>query len=140
MAELSITTQGIPALIAKLGNAAAAQTLERAMTRGLALVKATLQKYPPPPAKSAYVRTGDLGRSWTSTKSLFSGDQLIGGLGNAAVSRRGGQPYAQWVQGAETQTAQHADTGWVTDQQALDQNRSAIEGAFAQAITTALDA
>ncbi len=139
MAELNIQIQGIPQLIAKLGNAVAAQTLEKGMTRSLARVKATLAKYPPPPTGSGYIRTGTLGRSWTSSKPAFSGGVLVGSIGNAAASRRGGQKYAKWVQGQETQTAQHAATGWVTDQQALDQNRSAIENDFNGAIQSALN-
>jgi len=140
MAELTITLVGVEALVAKLGRATAAATIERGMARAQARVIATLQKYPSPPSGSTYTRTGDLGRSWTPSTPSFSGGVILGGISNAARSRRGGQRYAKWVQGQETQTAGHAATGWITDQQALDRNHSAIENDFNSAIQNALNA
>jgi hypothetical protein len=135
--NITVTISGIAALEAKLTAAIAAGTLERAMVKAEARVQATLQRYPSPPAGSTYTRTGDLGRSWVSSKPIFSGSTLIGTVDNAVRSRRTGQPYAQWVQGVETQAAIHAGR-WITDAEALQQNVSAIEGDFIGAINSVL--
>jgi hypothetical protein len=137
MADLTITIQGIAALEQKLAAAVASGTLQRAMVRALARVQATLQRYPAPPANSSYVRTGDLGRSWVSSTPIFSGSTLMGTVDNAVRGRRSGQPYAQWVQGQETQAAIHAGQ-WITDAEALQQNAPAILADFEDAIDHAL--
>ena len=142
MTDVSIQVQGVPQLVRKLGKAVATDTLARAMDKARMRVQSALQRYPSPPQGSTYVRTGDLGRSWTS-RTIVGADGVTGQLGNAVRSRRGGRAYARYVQAdvsepAPHQTQQHTSTGWITDLQALERNRSAIERDFNDAIDKAL--
>jgi hypothetical protein len=82
--------------------------------------------YPPP--VGTYVRTGDLGRGWTDSEPLMSGDatSLMAVLTNSV-------PYGPFVQGAEDQATMHTGR-WRTETQIMD----AWEERAAQRIEAAL--
>ncbi len=82
--------------------------------------------YPPP--VGTYVRSGDLGRGWTDSEPLFSGDatSLMAVLTNSV-------PYGPFVQGAEDQANVHAGR-WKTTDAIMD----AWEERAAQRIEAAL--
>lgn len=70
-------------------------------------IAADAAHYPPP--VGTYVRTGDLGRGWTDSEPLMSGDStsLMAVLTNSV-------PYGPFVQGAEDQASIHAGR-WRTE-------------------------
>lgn len=63
-----------------------------------------MQRYPPKPPGSTYVRTGDYGRGWKPGFQRDGGD-LVATVTNDDVD------YASLV-GSPDQTSQHASTGW----------------------------
>jgi hypothetical protein len=128
---MSITITGMEELIAKLGKVAAIDTLERPMDQSLLLGEAYMKDYPPAPPRSRYVRTGTLGRRWTTNVERKS-DGLVGKVGNNT-------PYGPWVQSAQFQTRFHARTGWRTDEQFIRENETAIRDFFQQAVNAALE-
>jgi hypothetical protein len=136
--QVSIQIQGVAPLIRKLGLAAAARTLTAPMMRSVARLQRRLATYPSPPPGSKYKRTGNLGRSWTSAtaRMTVSGGVLEGTIGNAARNPRG-RAYGPFVQGEKTQAAIHRGR-WITDEQALNLERPAIERDFKDAIDNAM--
>ena len=154
--SLTITVEGVPALIARLGRAVAVQTLVPPITRGVNEIRATLATYPPQsgrpnPPKSdkqrrylmmlgrlgliPYRRTGNLGRSWVEDIQTSS-TGVVGTVGNSVASPTGFH-YGPLVQGGDTQTTYHAGT-WGTDQQAFDKHRQGILDDIGDAINSAL--
>lgn len=133
--NLTITIQGVQQLMRKLGRATAVQTLRVPMERSLARLQRALATYPSPPPASTYRRTGNLGRSW-KTRMATSADSWEGTLSNAVRGPRG-QSYGPFVQGARTQAGMHRGR-WITDEQALQQERPAIERDFKDAIDDAV--
>jgi hypothetical protein len=133
--NVAIQIQGVQQLVQRLGRAAAFQTLTAPMLRATARLQRRLATYPSPPPASTYKRTGNLGRSWTSRIST-SANQLEGSVGNAVRGPRG-RAYGPFVQGARTQASIHRGR-WITDEQALDQERPSIERDFKDAIDQAL--
>jgi len=127
---MPITITGLEPLFRKLGNAASVQTLTPHMQRGVLRLQSYVQVYPPAPAHSRYVRTGTLGRRWT-TKVDASSSGLVGRVGNNVS-------YGPWVQSSLFQTRAHAATGWHTDAGAVAANEAAIVADFAAAVDRAL--
>ena len=127
---MSIQIKGVAELIAKLGKAAAVQVLEPPMQRGVYRLQRAMQEYPPAPRNSRYVRTGTLGRRWT-TRIVRSSNGLTGTVGNNTV-------YGPLVQSSRFQARMHKRTGWRTDQGAVDKERAAIVADFERAIQAAL--
>lgn len=127
---MSIQIKGVAELIAKLGRMAATQVLEPPMQRAVYRLQARMQDYPPAPRNSRYIRTGTLGRRWT-TRITKSGDGITGTVGNNTA-------YGPLVQSERFQTRTHKRTGWRTDKNAIDQERAAIVADFEQAIQKAL--
>lgn len=117
-------------VIAKLGKMAVIQTLEAPMQRAVYRLQAAMQDYPQAPRSSRYIRTGTLGRRWT-TRITRSGNGITGTVGNNTA-------YGPLVQSERFQTRTHKRTGWRTDQNAVDQERAAIVADFEQAIQKAL--
>lgn len=92
-------------------------------------VEAAMKPYPPPPPASTYVRTGDLGRRWTTNTRAF-GETIVTSTAN--VTR-----YARYVQ-AEGQQARVHRGRWQTDELALTHQRGVIEGNISSALRSAL--
>jgi hypothetical protein len=127
---MSITITGMEQLYAKLGRVASHDKLEAPMKRGVYRLQAYMQDYPPAPAHSSYVRTGTLGRRWTTNIDRNS-DGLVGRVGNNVS-------YGPWVQSAQFQARFHARTGWRTDERAVEENRAEIVADFQQAVNEAI--
>lgn len=130
MASMSITLSGAKEAVAKLGVFNVITALRPAMQRSMYRLQYTMQDYPPAPPNSLYVRTGTLGRRWTTDVSR-SGNTLTGKVGNNTA-------YGPFVQSKRFQRRFHARTGWVTDERALSENQAAIvkdfEGELQRAI------
>ena len=127
---MPIEITGLEQLFKKLDSAAANATLTPPMQRGVLRLEAFMKVYPPAPSHSKYVRTGTLGRRWTS-KVDASSSGLVGRTGNNVS-------YGPWVQSAMFQTRFHAATGWHTDAGAVAANEAAIVADFAAAVDRAL--
>jgi hypothetical protein len=127
---VSVTVTGLDELFRKLDRAASFDKLEDPMQRGVLRLQAYMQDYPPAPPLSRYVRTGTLGRRWT-TQVDRNANGLVGKVGNNV-------PYGPWVQSAQFQARFHARTGWRTDERAVEQNRAEIVADFQQAVNKAL--
>jgi len=97
-------------------------------------IAADAADYPPELPNQRYVRTGDLGRGWTDSTPMMSGDadSLLAVLAN-------GVSYGPFVQGAEDQRAIFAGR-WRTTDQITDawEDRAAqrIEAALGRLIGT----
>lgn len=127
---MSIEIKGMAELLAKLGKVGVIQVLEAPMQRAVYRLQAAMQDYPPAPSTSRYIRTGTLGRRWT-TRIIKSSNGITGTVGNNTV-------YGPLVQSERFQTRTHKRTGWRTDQGAVDKERAAIVADFEQAIQRAL--
>lgn len=127
---MSIQIKGVAELIAKLGKLAAVQVLEPPMQRAVYRLQAHMQDYPPAPPRSSYIRTGTLGRRWT-TRITKSSKGITGTVGNNTA-------YGPLVQSERFQTRTHRRTGWTTDERAVKDNERAIVDDFEQAIQKAL--
>lgn len=93
----------------------------------LAILHDDIARYPAPPPRSTYRRTGLLGRTWTERVTLKGGG-VEGELGNNARDRRG-RIYGPYVQDHERQSRYHAGR-WQTDQLVANRNESRIIGIF----------
>jgi hypothetical protein len=127
---MSVTVTGLDELFRKLDRVAAIDKLEEPTYQGVLLLQSFEQDYPPQPALSRYIRTGTLGRRWT-TKVERTSDGFIGRVGNNV-------PYGPYVQSKRFQARFHARTGWRTDEQAVDENRATIVGFYQAAVDRAL--
>lgn len=96
-------------------------TLQRAGFR----IQASMQTYPPPPPRSRYRRTRNLGNRW-ETRVVASDDQV-----GAQVLNPVG--YAPPVQGQEAQARVHRGR-WLTDEGALDMHRRDIIDGVSRAL------
>jgi len=131
----TITVEGIDKLNARLDkinrqlDGKSGGTLQQGMRRAVYRVVATLATYPAQRTGSSYVRTGTLGRRWTSKVTVTSTNSGVEGrAGNNTL-------YGPWVQSDAFQTAFHRQTGWTTDRQALERNRAAIVKDLGQAVS-----
>lgn len=127
---MSIEIKGVAELIKELGLFAALDKLEPPMRRAVYRLQAAMQDYPPAPSASRYIRTGTLGRRWT-TKIERSADGLVGTVGNNTA-------YGPWVQSERFQARVHRRTGWMTDERAMRENEQAIVDDFEREIDRAL--
>lgn len=127
---MSIEIKGMGELLAKLGKVAGIQVLEAPMQRAVYRLQYVMQDYPPAPATSRYIRTGTLGRRWT-TRITKSSNGITGTVGNNTA-------YGPLVQSERFQTRTHRRTGWTSDQGAIDRERNAIVTDFEQTIQRAL--
>lgn len=129
MAEITIT--GIDALVRKLNSMERVNdVLSAPMQRAVLRLQRDMADYPPQRPGSSYVRTGTLGRRWT-TKVERQSDGLTGRVGNNTV-------YGPFVQSSRFQAAVHRGR-WQTDEQILERNQQRIVDDFQQAIQRALD-
>lgn len=125
-----ITITGVDRVIAKLGRVKGIDKLRPSMVRAVARLHQDIAAYPPEPRGSGYVRTGTLGREWT-TKVDQSLNEISGRVGTKLE-------YAPLVQNYQFQAWMHRRTGWQTDRQVMDRNRDAIIRDFQQAIRNAI--
>ena len=136
----SITITGVDELIKKLGAVQGTDILRRPMNEAVETIKTEMATYPRERSGSRYdrgygmiggPRTSErLGQKWTSRVTPSSGG-LVGKIGNNVS-------YGPLVQSQQFQQWYHADTGWVTDQGALNKHRAAIIADFERAIAKAL--
>lgn len=126
---MSVTIKGVDELVRKLGQAAAIPVLRPPMNRSVLKLQRDMADYPPQRPGSSYVRTGTLGRTWTTrVTKLFGG--LEGRAGN--VTR-----YAPDVQSKRFQARVHQGR-WQTDEQVLNKNMKSILDDFEKAIQEAI--
>lgn len=78
-----------------------------------------------------YVRTGTTGRKWTM-EVRRTGNGIIGTIGNNS-------PGAIWAQSAKHQQPFHEESGWMTDEKAINKNRDEIQDIFRKAIRRELN-
>ncbi len=136
----AITIEGIDELIDKLGAVEAIEVLEAPMNRAVLRLQGRMATYPPPPPSSKYIRgygfagrpatSEKLGQHWT-TKVTQQTVGYEGRVGNNVS-------YGPLVQSSAFQTKAHKRTGWVTDEQVLDEELPAILRDFEMVIGDAL--
>lgn len=127
----TIEILGIDALVRKLDSMERVNdVLTPPMQRAVLRLQRDMADYPPARPGSSYVRTGTLGRRWTTDVNR-SGDGLVGKVGNNTV-------YSPFVQSARFQASVHRGR-WQTDEATLERNRQRIVDDFEQAIQRALD-
>lgn len=130
MPDVSIHITGVDAVIRKLGSVKGVAMLEKPMQESLYKIQSDMQAYPAQPSGTKYIRTGTLGRRWT-TRIDRASSGLHGSVGNNTS-------YAPWVQSQRFQATVHRGR-WQTDQQVVDRLRPWIERRFSQAIDRALN-
>jgi hypothetical protein len=125
--DLRLQVDGADNLLHGLQRMMAASTRAQPMQRLVDRVRARLEKYPPPPPASTYVRTGDLGRGWSN--GLVAADALGTNqyMDQVSIELHNPVEYAPYVQDEEHQAAVHRGR-WTTAQQALkDETDSFLE-------------
>ena len=128
----SIRIEGVDKLMRKFNSLQQVNSILRPpMQRSVMILQADLAKYPAPRPSSPYVRTGTLGRSWT-TRVRTENDRLVGRVGTKVI-------YAPFVQSQQFQADIHRDR-WQTDVQVLERNATRIIRQFESAIEQALEA
>jgi len=126
---MDIQIRGLDALNRKLGRLAVTQEFIYPMEQSVKLVQAEMADYPGPPAGSQYIRTGTLGRRWT-TEVKRIGNEVRGKVGNVTI-------YAPFVQSERFQASIHRGR-WQTDERVLRDNARRITALFQRAVDRAL--
>ena len=136
----------LESILKKIAAPMPAVNRRKAMRKSLFRLRRVVAKYPPateanrePPEGSkrrswyergfgtrtvtgkAYPTSETLGRRWTSAKADVRQDGGRGTIGNNAS-------YAKYVQDKDTQAGFHKDRGWVTIQDAIEDNQRVIIG------------
>jgi len=135
-----IEIKGIDELMDKLGAVEAIEVLEGPMQRAVLRLQGRMATYPPPPLSSTYIRGyGFHGRPATSEKL---GQHWMTKVTQQTVGYEGrvgnNVSYGPLVQSAMFQTKAHKRTGWVTDEQVLEEELPAILRDFEKVIEDAL--
>lgn len=130
MADIEIDLDGIADLEHKLARVDILDLLREPMYRAVLRLQSAMAKYPPPPPRSKYRRTGTLGRRWTHRVSEENG-ALIGFVGNNTM-------YGPYVQSDQFQAWMHKGR-WQTDKEVAERERPAIISDFQQVINRALE-
>lgn len=128
--SVTIRIEGIDAIVKRLDSATATATLQRAMLRSVHLLQNRMALYPSQRAGSTYVRTGTLGRRWTTAVET-KGTTIRGRVGNNTS-------YGPFVQSKAFQASIHRGR-WQTDQDVMDRSLTTIQGYFEDEIGRALD-
>ncbi len=136
----SITIAGIDELMDKLGAVEAIEVLEDPMQRAVLRLQGRMATYPPQRPGSKYIRgygfagrpatSEKLGQHWT-TKVTQQTVGYEGRVGNNVS-------YGPLVQSSAFQTRMHKRTGWVTDEQVLEEELPVIMRDFEKVIGDAL--
>lgn len=129
MENTSIEIRGIDELLAKLGKVQGNAVLRRPMQRAVYRIQTAMAKYPAQRPGSRYVRTGTLGRRWT-TRVTEGARGLTGKVGNNTA-------YGPLVQSSLFQSSVHRGR-WQTDEKVIKQNQTAIVADFESSIEEAL--
>ena len=125
---VEIKVEGLDRLIAKLGRLRTFSALRAPLVRGVSVLHEAIATYPPPPPNSTYVRTGTLGRRWTTKVQTLT--TFRGTIGNNTV-------YAPDVQDAAKQRPIHRGR-WQTIQSVVSEKRGEILADFQAAINRLL--
>lgn len=125
MPEIRVTITGVEIVNARLSRLQGMRWAVRPMRRSVLLLQNRMATYPPQRPGSRYVRTGTLGRSWT-TQVQESSERVVGIVGNKVE-------YAPWVQSARFQAGIHRGR-WQTDEQVAGQSRIEIAELFRQGV------
>ena len=125
---VSIRIMGIPELQRKLGQNWT-QVLHAPMQKSVLLVQRDMADYPSQRPGSSYVRTGTLGRTWT-TEVTETGNGVQGKVGNRTE-------YAPLVQSERFQRPIFRGQ-WQTDDAVLERDMPRIERFFQDAVDGAL--
>lgn len=126
MPEIRVTITGVEIVNARLSRLQGMRWAVRPMRRSVLLLQNRMATYPPQRPGSRYVRTGTLGKNWT-TKVEESPNRVLGIVGNSRTS------YAPWVQSARFQAGIHRGR-WQTDEQVAGQSRIEIAELFRQGV------
>jgi hypothetical protein len=129
MAEIVITVNGVDRLVTKFGRLQGVKFFRDPMQRSIYRLQRYMARYPSPPPKSKYRRTGTLGRRWTTRIDETTGG-IVGKVGNNTK-------YAPLVQSSALQAKVHRGR-WQTDRDAIRDMRSTIVRDFEQSIEEAL--
>lgn len=125
-----IEIKGLGKLTARLGAYKARDSLRPVMTRSVERLRARLAKYPSARPGSGYIRTGTLGRRWTTRITMQGSNQyagrIVGIVGNNTI-------YAPYVQSQAKQARWHKGR-WQTEVQVANEERAAIVADFEQEI------
>lgn len=124
MADLSIEAPRLQPVIQALRNypQIATQILRGTVRDILVMIAGRAATYPPAPADSTYIRTGTLGRLWTTAKPEIkaSASLLEGRIGNKT-------PYGPYVQSADEQAWMHLGR-WTTIEQWIEASQGEADG------------
>lgn len=110
---MGIEVKGLDEAIARLGTVAKLDGADDALKTWAYRIQGEMATYPAPPPTSTYVRTGTLGRAWTTT-----GSRLSYTVGNNTV-------YAPYVQDADRQAWMHVGR-WQTAQEVVEKHTAEI--------------
>lgn len=124
-----ITIKGVDKLSAKLTKAQRNDVLVPPTRRAVQVLEGAMKVYPAQHAGSSYIRTGTLGRRWT-TNVRPRRDGVEGRVGNNTQ-------YAPFVQADRFQARVHQGR-WQTDVDVVRQHERAIVADFERAIAKAL--
>lgn len=124
--DIRITVTGTEAVIARLNRINDARWAGPPAEASLRLLKDKLTKYPPVLPNSKYERTGVLGKEWTVRADETSRERVSRKLGTKT-------DYAPWVQSKLLQARVHRGR-WLTEVDAVEQNRNDIAAIFRAAI------
>ena len=116
MTTSGISITGMDATLRKLARLGKLEsTLGPVLTRNQHMIQKKLQKYPPPPPGSKYVRTYKLRRSWTVQAPIFGGSHFraLVYADGSAKTRYG--PYDFRVMDAKRQAWMHKGRWHTTD-------------------------
>lgn len=123
--DVRITISGVEAAGERLGRLRGIAWALRPMQRAVYLLQNRMANYPAQRAGSSYVRTGTLGRRWT-TQIDETPNKVIGRVGNNTE-------YAPWVQSRQFQAGIHRGR-WQTEQDVAERSATEIAEFFRIAI------
>lgn len=126
MADIRVEITGIDNLSVRLSRIDNMMWAGKPIEHSLRLLQSELSRYPPAVATSQYVRTGWLGRGWTVQALEYNKLRVRMRLGN-------NREYAPWVQSRNFQARIHRRR-WLTEADAVEQNRRQIAAIFEAAI------
>ena len=129
---IEIEVRGIERVVRELGRGAALETMRAPMLRGLYRLQRRMAAYPSAPTGSSYVRTGTLGRRWTTAAPVITGGagDMVGRIGNNTT-------YGPFVQSEQFQARVHRGR-WETEQKVMASEKDAIVKDFERAVQAAL--
>jgi hypothetical protein len=132
MATVRVTIRGVEVANARLSRLQGMAWAVRPMHQSVLLLQNRMAAYPPQRAGSAYVRTGTLGRRWTTRVQEIGNHTVLGTVGNNTT-------YAPWVQARYFQAGIHRGR-WQTEMDVTEQSRDEIAALFQAAIERAANA